>query len=168
MTKPIFDVFREAMERKPSASRKEALDWFVGRIKAESVYLEELAIDYFQRMSSAWTVRDERHGYSFGRAAPLDMERVRKRREETNKRASEAVSDLKMNMRAVILLDLMLPNGKALRHATGAECAKAGGFYAEIAKHIKPTQVVDRHLTEGNLQDIRARFFRAAVERKAS
>lgn len=52
-----------------------------------------------------------------------------------------------------------MPNGKALRHATGAECASAGGFYAEIGKHLKATQVVDKHMSEANLQDIRARYF---------
>lgn len=157
MTKPLFDVFREAMERKPGASRKEALDYFVARMKAEPVYLEELAVDYFGRMAAAWTVRDEKQGYSFGRT--VDLKVVRERRAKSAARAAAAYTDLKAKVRAVVLLDLMLPNGKALRHATGAECEKAGGFYAAVAKHLKPTQVVDRHLTEANLQDIRARFF---------
>lgn len=159
MTKPLFDVFREAMERKPAASRKEALDWFVARMKAEPVYLEELAVDYFQRMSAAWTVRDEKRGYSFGRKAPVDLQAARVQRAKSAALRTKADADLKAKLRSVILLDLTLPNGKSLRHATGAECDAAGGFYAAVAKHLKPTQVVDRHLTEANLQDIRSRFF---------
>lgn len=157
MTKSLFDVFREAMERKPAASRKEALDYFVTRMKAEPVYIEELAVDYFHRMSSTWTVRDEKHGYAFGRT--VDIKAARQRRAQSAARRAAVLADLKAKVRAVILLDLTLPNGKALRHATGAECAKAGGFYAAVARHIKPTQVVDRHLTEADLQAISARHF---------
>lgn len=156
MTKSIFDVFREAMERKPTASRKEALDWFVDKMKSDPIFLDELAVSYFHRMSATWTIRDEHRGYSFGRA--FNIEKARKARRQGSARTVAAISDVKASIR-VVLLDLVLPNGKALRHATGVECAKAGGFYSEIAKHIKPTQVVDRHLSEANLQDIKARYF---------
>ncbi len=163
MTKPIFEVFREALERKPGASRKEALDYFVAKMKANPVYLEELAVDYFQRMSSAWAVRDEKAGYAFGRKGPVDIDMERKKRAERAARRTAVEARMTAQVR-VRLLDLTLPNGKTLRHATGADCAKAGGFYAEVAKHLKPTEVVDRHLTEANLQDIRARFFSRNVD----
>lgn len=88
-----------------------------------------------------------------------EIERRREVRRESEARTALAYASLKTAIRDVLLLDLELPNGKLLRHATGAECAKAGGFYSEIARHIKPTQVVDKHLTEDKLRDIRARFF---------
>jgi len=161
MTKPLFDVFRDAMERKPSASRKEALDQFVAAMKSDPKYLEDLATDYFHRMSAAWTVRDEKHGYSFGRVVEpsVKIEDARTKRAASAERTATALETLKAKIRDVILLDQILPNGVAVRHATGAEMAKAGGYYAEVAKHIKPTEVVDRHLSEANLQDISARYF---------
>lgn len=162
MTKPLFDVFRDAMERKPTGSRKEALDQFVAAMKSDPKYLEDLATDYFHRMSAAWTVRDEKHGYSFGRVVEpsVKIEEVRTKRAFSAERTATALETLKAKIRDVILLDLVLPNGVSLRHATGADCTRAGGFYAEVAKHIKPTEVVDRHLSEANLQDISARYFR--------
>lgn len=161
MTKPLFDVFRDAVMRKPAGSRKEALDWFIKQMKAKPEYLDELARSYFERMSATWSAREGEHGYSFGRtvAAENTIAQRRKQRQESAARSATLAETLKTSIRNVILLDLVMPNGKALRHATGAECARAGGFYAEIAKHLKPTQVVDKHMSEANLQDIRARYF---------
>lgn len=176
MTKPLFDVFREAMIGNPDGSRKEQQDGFIERMKSDPAYLEMLARDYFERMAAVWMPRAEpTGGHSFVRTevsqdkverqshprpASKPLELVRRTREESAARTAAAFEELKAKVR-VVLLDLVLPNGKALRDATGAECAKAGGFYSEIAKHIKPTQVVDRHLSEGDLQNIRARFYQA-------
>lgn len=179
MTKPLFDVFRAAMMDNASGSRKEAQDDFLARMKADPAYLEMLATDYFERMAAVWTVRHEAvASTSFGKtvvaadkasrltgpraerpAKPLEL--VRRTQEESKLRTQAAFAELKAKVRDVVLLDILLPNGKALRDATGADCVKAGGFFAEVAKQIKPTQVVDRHLTEGDLQNIRARFYQA-------
>lgn len=173
MTKPLFDVFRETMIGNPTGSRKEQQDGFIERMKSDPAYLEMLARDYFDRMASVWVPRVEpTGGHSFGRTeASQDkvqrlshpnksksVELVRRTREESAARTAAALEELRAKVR-VVLLDLVLPNGKALRDATGAECAKAGGFYSEIAKHIKPTQVVDRHLSENDLKNICARYY---------
>lgn len=177
MTKPLFDVFRSAMMDNADGSRKEAMDDFVKRMKSNRDYTEMLAKDYFERMAAVWTVRTDgksrktfsRTGVSQDRAErmsgprgadkPLAM--VRQQREESAARSESAYLEMKAKIRNIILLDLVLPNGKALRNATGSDCQKAGGFYAEVARHLKPMQVVDRHLTENDLQNIRARYFQA-------
>ena len=130
MTKPLFDVFRDAMERKPTGSRKEALDQFVAAMKSDPKYLEDLATDYFHRMSAAWTVRDEKHGYSFGRVVEpsVKIEEVRTKRAFSAERTATALETLKAKIRDVILLDLVLPNGVSLRHATGAD----GGVHGRV------------------------------------
>lgn len=168
MTKPLFDVFRATMMEATADSRKQAQDTFVERMKDEPAYLEILARDYFDRMAAVWTVRTEAPGRTtFERVShtvasgkpPATL--VRRTKEEAALRTSTAFEEMKAKVRGVILLNLVLPNGKALREATGADCAKAGGFFTEVAKALKPTQVVDRHLTESDLQNIRARFFQA-------
>lgn len=172
MTKPLFDVFREAKMRKPTASHKEACDWFIAKMQADPAYLELLAREYFERMSVNWTATKVKHGFAFGRTAAAEStiqrrsatrimtaEEMREARQKFLKKNKKRVDEIRSMFRNTVLLDLTLPNGKALRHATSADCAKAGGFYAEIAKHIKPTQVVDRHLTENDLKGIQARFF---------
>lgn len=175
MTKPLFDVFRSTMMDNATGSRKEALDDFMGRMKADPSFLDALAQDYFERMAAVWTVRTEGAGskafvrtevsqdkverQSHPNAVPVAL--VRRTKEEAAERTATVFAEMKAKVRGLVLLDLLLPNGKALRDATGDECAKAGGFFSEVAKHLKPTQVVDRHLREGDLQNIRARFYQA-------
>lgn len=192
MTKPLFDVFREAMMNNAAGSRKEAQDDFVKRMRADRAYVDMLARDYFDRMAAVWTVRTEApSSKSFGRtevsqdkvdrqstpraerpspaptvpalaAAIAEIKKpelVRRTMEEATARTAIAFNEMKAKLRSVVLLDLLLPDGKALRDATGAECAKAGGFFADVAKALKPSQVVDRHLSEGGLQNIKARFY---------
>jgi hypothetical protein len=192
MTKPLFDVFREAMMGNATGSRKEQMDSFIAAMKADPAYLDLLAVDYFDRMAAQWTVRETApasHTFVRTDAAQGRIERaiasrsertapppsvaaiatavdtmkspalVRRSVEEAAARTTIAFNEMKAKLRSVVLLDLLLPNGKALRNATGAECAKAGGFFADVAKAIKPSQVVDRQLSEGDLQNILARHY---------
>ncbi|MBS9476190.1 hypothetical protein [Ancylobacter radicis] len=174
MTKPLFDVFRSTMLETAEGSRKEAQDAFVAHMKTDPAYFDMLAIDYFERMAATWTVRTETPATAaFVRTGPAQdkIERmsgprtapaaalVRRTREESAARTAAAYERMKADLRAVVLLNLVLPNGKALRDATGAECAQAGGFFEAVGRAIKPQQVVDRHLTEADLQNIRARFY---------
>lgn len=189
--KPLFDAFRDAMMANPIGSRKEQMDYFIATMHSDPDYLEKLAIDYFDRMAATWVVTGDEADHAFVRtevslgkgerisAALTGQKRPtysltprhkaasiverRQQRETAAKQAQSVGSEMKARLRNMVLLDLELPNGKVLRHATGADCAKAGGFYAEIAKHLKPTQVVDRHLSENDLQNLRARFFQANI-----
>ena len=170
MTKPLFDVFRAVMLENPDDSRKAALDAFVARMKADPAYLEILARDYFDRMAAVWVVRAEgKASVSLVRTevAQDKAERIsqtlrsrapQRSREEQKAEVAKIYDRMKASLR-VVLLDLQLPDGTALRNATGAQCAKAQGFFGAVAKHVGPTQVVDKHLTESDLQNIRARFF---------
>ncbi len=53
-----------------------------------------------------------------------------------------------------ILLDMVLPNGKALRDCTGKQCAKAGGWLARVAEKVKPNQKVGVALSESQVRDL--------------
>jgi hypothetical protein len=202
MTKPLFEAFRDSTMRKPTGSRKEALDHFVETMKSDPAYFDLLANDYFDRMAAVWTVRTENHGYSFGRTlpsrdkvermsgprdarlievvevgieheadaaaettesviAPEEMiERRRQAREETAARSAEAYAKMRaVAVANIILLNQALPDGTMVRDATGAKMVRAGKWFADVGKSIKPTQVVGRHLSEANLRDIFARYF---------
>jgi hypothetical protein len=64
----------------------------------------------------------------------------------------EQIEALKSRVVQVVLLDLKLPTGKLLRESTFAECARAGGFFAKIAKKGQPKQIVGKVLTEEQLR----------------
>lgn len=59
--------------------------------------------------------------------------------------------EVKQRVTRVVLLNLMLPNGKALRYSTFADCASAGGWLANVAKLGQPNDVVGQTVTERQL-----------------
>ena len=52
------------------------------------------------------------------------------------------------------LLSMVMPNGKELRDCTGRDCKRMGGWFARIAKRVKPTQKVGNALSEEQIQDL--------------
>jgi hypothetical protein len=53
---------------------------------------------------------------------------------------------------AVVLLDLVMPNGKALRDCTGKDCRKIGGWCLLLAKRVPMTKTVAETLNEEQVQ----------------
>lgn len=58
----------------------------------------------------------------------------------------------------LVLLDQVLPNGKKLRNATGADCKglapKMGIWLGKIARKLRPEQTVGKVLTESQVREI--------------
>jgi hypothetical protein len=79
-----------------------------------------------------------------------------KQREEMKAASKDKVEALKTVIKAratqMVLLDMVMPSGKALRDSTGKDCAKAGGWLAKIAKAIKPSDVVGKVLSEAQIR----------------
>lgn len=78
-------------------------------------------------------------------------------RTAAQRRRAEAAERFK----AVLLLDLTLSTGKALRDSTFADCEREGGWLASIAtagkKKHGANAKVGKHMTETDLQNIRLR-----------
>jgi hypothetical protein len=54
----------------------------------------------------------------------------------------------------IVLMNLELPNGKALKDSTFSECAKAGGFFSKVAKMGKPNAIVGKTMDEAALRKV--------------
>lgn len=54
----------------------------------------------------------------------------------------------------IVMLDLTMPNGKAMRDCTGADMAKFGNRYAKIAARVGKSGVVGEVLNEEQVRDI--------------
>ena len=67
-------------------------------------------------------------------------------------RVAAVKAEIKVRAARMVLLDMVMPNGKALRDSTGKDCANAGGWLAKIAKAIKPTQIVGKALSEAQVR----------------
>jgi hypothetical protein len=72
------------------------------------------------------------------------------RRKEEKKKEAHAVSTAK-DIIGARLLDILTPNGKALRDCTGADCIKFGGLYARIGKKVGDRRVVGKVLSAADL-----------------
>lgn len=66
----------------------------------------------------------------------------------------QAKQKIKVAAVRMVLLDMVMPNGKALRDSTGKDCAKAGGWLAAIAKKIKPADIVGKVLSEAEVREL--------------
>jgi hypothetical protein len=161
MTKDLFAHFREAMLENPRASRAEALKRFKKTVKADPAALEKIIEAWFYSKAGSYDVVVTKTG-----ATVVGIQKARKMRDEPS--VSDAEFKLaKDAVASVILLDLVLPDGGLLRDATGAQVAKYEGFLGAIGKRLKATQVVGRHLSEADLQNIRARYFQRNKEEAA-
>lgn len=162
----LFEAFRNARMRNPDASRKEAFRYFLTEVQRDPQYLVLMAEYYFDHQFK------ENEPVQIGDSTVLSatpeklrrLEKAKVRRAETKDMVEKEVKRLN----TVILMSLVLPNGKKLRDATGAECAKAGGFYTEVSRHLKGTQVVGKQLEESELRNILSRFDKKPQARTAS
>lgn len=152
----LFEQYRRAVMHKANPTRKEAKDKFIAEMRANPDALEALASDYFERQANLYWQSETNGSRVFERTSYVHSQ---VKRAEAKERSDNALAAMKKRILGAVLMDLELPNGKPLRLATGAECAKAGGFYSEVAKHLKPTQVVDKHLTEADLQNLKKRVY---------
>lgn len=134
------EIVTRLYEKYPTASREMLFAEFQRLLAQDEAGQRAVALYFFVNMSR-------------NRNRPPAEVGSREQREAAQQRA---VNQLKEHIVRVVLLDLPLPDGKLLRHATFAECAAVGGWFAKIAKQGKPRQIVGKVLTEKQLRAIHA------------
>jgi hypothetical protein len=79
-------------------------------------------------------------------------------REKTTAELTQKVERVIEQKAQIILLDWILPNGKALRDCTGRECkqmsSKMGTWLGKIAERVKPTELVGKVLQESDVRKL--------------
>lgn len=132
------DIVVNLLKQYPSLDRTSLFSKFREELKGYDDYQRKVDWYFFVNM----------HDYLTGSRKGATLSDRISNREEAQRRAAT----IKQKVVEVILLDLMLPNGKSLRDCTFADCAKAGGFFAKIANKGKPRQVVGDVLSEEQLR----------------
>lgn len=158
----LRELFRNAVLHDVKASRKDAFQYFLNSVKDNSHAIETLALEHFEREYANWRVEKDRTTGSHmlvgtqktQRRVEVSAELREQRQAERDERVASAVTQVKR----VILLDLPMSNGKKARDCTGAELDRMGDAWKEVATHLKPTQVLDKHLSERDLQNIFSRY----------
>jgi hypothetical protein len=85
----------------------------------------------------------------------IDRERGPRPKRPAAVTAATVEASVKM-VRAVVLLDLIMPNGKSLRACSGGECAGFEGWFKRITAKVGPKQIVGEVLDEAAVQKIYA------------
>jgi hypothetical protein len=94
-----------------------------------------------------------------GKEAPEERKAAAKAvREKTEAELTQRVEKAIETKAQIILLDWVLPNGKALRDCTGRDCkqmsSKMGSWLQKIAERVKPTQLVGDALEEADVRKL--------------
>jgi len=72
-------------------------------------------------------------------------------KKQLNKLINKNAKKYKTQIRKVVLMDLIMPNGKLLRDCTGTQCIRFGGWFTCIGKKVGGKSTVGSKLSETDL-----------------
>ena len=156
----LSDTYQRVLKNDPDGSRKDHFKAFLAEVSSDPKLIEALAEDYFERMYARWKIQriGKSHSIVGTPATERRAEQSRAQRQNVKNMVSETVGRITNRINRIVLMEMTMPNGKRLRDCTGAELTRFGGFYSEVARHLKPSQVVDKHMNESDLQAIWSRY----------
>jgi hypothetical protein len=138
------EVLRRIVEKNPSWSRDRLFIEFKRIVEKKPTHLETI-IEYW--FSNNYHSLIER---------PDATERNRVRVEKTEQLRAALNEKIKEHAK-IVLLDMLMPNGKKLRECTGSECkilsSKIGAWLLRLSKQMKPNEFVGDVLTETQVKD---------------
>ena len=144
------EVLRGVMKQSPGASEKEVHDAVKEAVFEDWRYLEAIYEYWFTNNYRAFEVHSSDHSVSVT---------ARKRARALRAKLRKHIGKRHVAFVHGILMDMELSCGKLLRDATGSDLDKETGFLAEVRKHVKPLQVVGKHLTEEQLDSLWRRHY---------
>jgi hypothetical protein len=160
----ILKAFREAVLADPKESRKSAFNrFYVAVIHEPDLVRAIIEADFYRRAASSQPKEIGPGNYTLA-PTPAAARRAATASERatdaaaSKARIAKAIEKTAASVRPFVWLKMIMPNGKKLEDCTGAEIGKFGGVFTEIAKRIKPTQVVGRHLTNEDFLNVASRL----------
>lgn len=146
----------QMMEQNRGKSESALLDLFMEQVKEDDDCLGVI-IEY-------WFTNNYRSLRQQQRS-PVERQRVQQQTVAMTEAVTQRIKQRIRQEAEIMLLDMILPNGKPLRECTGRECArlgpKIGGWLTSVAKAVKPDQVVGESLSERDVQRLYSKATRA-------
>lgn len=136
------DLLKRLMEENSRASEQKLQAMFADKVRSDDDYIDAIIEYWFANNYRSLVSKPE---------APAQKQRAVAERAA---RVEVIKEKIKIAATRIVLLDITMPNGKALRDCTGKDCAKAGGWLSKIAKSIKTTDVVGKVMSESAVQKI--------------
>lgn len=145
----LYQMLIDLIRGNPRASEKETLDELWDQVKSNSQIYRLLIDNWFIRNYSNLRDRIE---------VKEDGSTVYKTPRKSFYRPASASTERAVKIiRNLVIMDLLMPNGKQLRDCTFADLANLGNWARDLCKHGKPTEVVGKKLTEDQVRDVWAR-----------
>lgn len=136
------DLLKRLIDENPGSDRAGLLSLLRGQLKGDD------AQDYLDSIIEYWFSNNY---HSLVGPAALTPETVRRESAKLDERVKQAIKTAAVRM---VLMDLVLPNGKELRDCNAKDCKKAGGWLAKVASKLKPGQLVGQALSEKELRSL--------------
>lgn len=133
------ELVLKTIEDNPGIEKRAAFELFLIAVGTDRGYWRAMAFYFFVHM---WE-------YAFGPATRSKPDPVQQL--EMKERQTALVENIKAQ---IIMLDLTMPNGKAMRDCTGAEMAKFGNRFQKIAEKVGKAKTVGSVLSEDQVKAI--------------
>jgi hypothetical protein len=139
-------LLQTIIEKNPKADLEEIYSLFWNEIEGDKQLLMACVSYWLDLNYKAILRADESKQQPLGRTAhPVSADEppvVAKLRERIEHEAT------------LVLLELVMPNGKPLGDCTGTQCRKFGGLFAQLAKHVPRQKTVRSVLKEADVQKL--------------
>lgn len=148
------DILKRLMEENPQMEKPALLAALRHELLAEDriEYLDAVIEYWFSNnYQSLVAPRTSAPRVSAPRPSPAVAKAARQKEVVTLKKNLERHIEEKVEER---LLDFIMPSGKTLRDSTGADCAKAGGWFTKIAGAVGARQRVGNVLSEEQVRKL--------------
>jgi hypothetical protein len=157
------DLLKRLIAGKQSLSMRDALTAFCDEIeRPENEEYRHSVFEYWFSNNYRSLIDPTPQSAKAAAAKAAAVKAATAKAEEESKHAARGIVQARIEQEAkTILLDIILPNGKALRDCTGRECAKLGGkvgaWLGRIAAKVKPGDVVGDVLDEAEVRKMYGR-----------
>lgn len=128
------DVLKALVESNPGADEGALLKMLRDRLE------EDDGRDYLDSIVEYWFINNYNSLVPRSPARRINVESVK--------------AGIKKSAVKMVLMDLVMPNGRTLRDCTGGECAAFGGWYERIGAKVEAGQKVGEALSEKELHEL--------------
>jgi len=145
------DLLKSVLDENPGADRPAIFALFRERLREDNEAEEyvDTIIEYWLANNYYSLVGPQRSVQTITR-----VRAVTQSAEEIRTRVAKKIKD----SANIVLLEMMMPNGKPLRDCTGKECrdlsVRVGDWLSQVGKRVKARQTVGDALSEADLQAI--------------
>lgn len=145
------DLLKSVMDENPGADRPVIFKLFRERLREDNE-----SEDYVDTIIEYWLANNYYSLVGPSRSIQATT-RIGAVTEAANEIRTRVASKIKESAK-IVLLELVMPNGKQLRECTGKECrelsARVGEWLLHVSERVKARQTVGDVLTEADLQEI--------------